>query len=340
MKNVIMLLIVALLLGFGGYLLYPQEAQKPTLAENETETQEQDWVNKLATTIPDKLMDLVKENKELVIGKPITVNDVTLIPVNRVNFGFGLGGGSGKSEKSGGGGGGAGGGITPQALIVITAKGEVKVVFLEQAKKESGPGLDNIFSAIGPIMKMFGKEEKHGKTQEKSNLKLTDAELKELLEKGKTLFEKGEIEEASKIFEKCVNGASGNADSHAWLSLALGQMCGKTQDWQKQMEYGTKSGKEADKALELDPNNSIGRLSRGINRLMTPPEYGGSIEKAVEDLEAAVKNASEKFIQSESHYWLGLAYERKGEKDKAIAEWKETLKINPKHSGAMEKLKK
>ena len=63
-----------------------------------------------------------------VVGEPITIEGVTLIPLISVTFGFGAGGGSGKSEekqKGEGTGGGTGGGVgvKPIAVIVIDKEG-------------------------------------------------------------------------------------------------------------------------------------------------------------------------------------------------------------------------
>ncbi len=67
---------------------------------------------------------------ETVIGQPIQVGNITLIPVISVSFGVGNGIGSGKDEKGNdgqGGGAGAGGKITPNAIVVIN-NGEVSVL--------------------------------------------------------------------------------------------------------------------------------------------------------------------------------------------------------------------
>lgn len=63
-----------------------------------------------------------------VVGEPITIQDVTLIPLISVGFGFGAGGGEGRGEakqKGEGSGGGAGGGawVRPKAVIIIDKEG-------------------------------------------------------------------------------------------------------------------------------------------------------------------------------------------------------------------------
>jgi len=67
-------------------------------------------------------------NSRTVVGEPIAIQDVTLIPLISVGFGFGAGGGSGKGEtkqKGEGTGGGTGGGawVKPIALVIVDKNG-------------------------------------------------------------------------------------------------------------------------------------------------------------------------------------------------------------------------
>ncbi len=63
-----------------------------------------------------------------VVGEPMTVEGVTLIPLISVGFGFGAGGGTGRGEakqKGEGAGGGTGGGawVRPVAVVIIDKEG-------------------------------------------------------------------------------------------------------------------------------------------------------------------------------------------------------------------------
>jgi uncharacterized spore protein YtfJ len=63
-----------------------------------------------------------------VVGEPVKIEGVTLVPLIKAGFGFGAGAGSGKGEsrqKGEGTGGGTGGGayIRPIAVIIITKEG-------------------------------------------------------------------------------------------------------------------------------------------------------------------------------------------------------------------------
>ena len=56
-----------------------------------------------------------------VVGEPIVIGDVTLIPVQTVSFGYGSGGGEGGDDKSKGvgGGGGVGANLRPIAIVAV-----------------------------------------------------------------------------------------------------------------------------------------------------------------------------------------------------------------------------
>ena len=67
-------------------------------------------------------------NTKTVIGEPLKIDDLTLIPLISIGFGFGAGGGQGKGDskqKGEGYGGGTGGGawIRPKAVIIIDKQG-------------------------------------------------------------------------------------------------------------------------------------------------------------------------------------------------------------------------
>lgn len=55
-----------------------------------------------------------------IFGEPMTVGNVTLIPVMDLTFGFGAGGGEGRDDKHGGSGQGGGGGARLAAKAVMS----------------------------------------------------------------------------------------------------------------------------------------------------------------------------------------------------------------------------
>lgn len=102
-------------------------------------------------TIFNKLDTFLKT--ETVIGEPLTIGSVKLIPIISVAFGVGGGLGGEKNQKgkdSEGGGGGLGCRITPNAILVV--KGEdVELIPL----KDRG-SLEKLFDAMPDIISRLG----------------------------------------------------------------------------------------------------------------------------------------------------------------------------------------
>lgn len=86
---------------------------------------------------------------ETVVGEPIVIGEVTLVPIISIIFGGGTGGGSGHDNKGmngAGSGGGAGARILPIAILVIK-KDDVTML---QIKEESN--LDSLINMIPDII--------------------------------------------------------------------------------------------------------------------------------------------------------------------------------------------
>lgn len=106
-------------------------------------------LNNNLETIFSRLENMFKA--KTVIGDPLTIGEVTLVPVVNVTFGIGAGGGEGgKWPEQGGGGIGAGTGarLTPSAIVVI--KGD-QVSLLPLG------GRSNFESIIEKVPEVIGK---------------------------------------------------------------------------------------------------------------------------------------------------------------------------------------
>jgi uncharacterized spore protein YtfJ len=82
-----------------------------------------------------------------VVGEPITVEGITMIPLVSIGFAFGAGGGSGKGEakqRGEGAAGGTGGGawVRPIAMVVIDKEGVVRIEPIRR-------GLSTLVETIG-----------------------------------------------------------------------------------------------------------------------------------------------------------------------------------------------
>ncbi|MBQ3816892.1 MAG: sporulation protein YtfJ [Clostridia bacterium] len=78
-------------------------------------------IKNIMDTTLEKLRTMVEA--DTIIGSPVVVGEVTLLPVSKVSFGLATGGSDFPSKSGGqlfGGGGGAGVTITPIAFIAVT----------------------------------------------------------------------------------------------------------------------------------------------------------------------------------------------------------------------------
>lgn len=95
-----------------------------------------------------------------VVGEPIVVDGVTIIPLSSMGFGFGAGGGSGKIGTEGpregvGGGTGGAGGIKPVAVVVVSKDG----VRVEPLKRGATTVLEKVGDAVAKAMDRRGERE-------------------------------------------------------------------------------------------------------------------------------------------------------------------------------------
>ncbi len=102
-----------------------------------------------------------------VVGEPITVGEVILIPLISIGFGFGAGGGSGKGEakqKGEGAGSGTGGGawVRPSAVIII----EKDNVRLESVKGGLSSAIQSIGESVPKIVENITEKVVNRKKEE------------------------------------------------------------------------------------------------------------------------------------------------------------------------------
>jgi tetratricopeptide (TPR) repeat protein len=120
----------------------------------------------------------------------------------------------------------------------------------------------------------------------------------------------------------------------------LGQLIGL--DPNEGMRLGMQAGELMAQAEHLGPLNPRVLLESGVSALFTPPEYGGSIERAQQLLEHAVAlYATDKpapplpaWGREEAYVWLGQVYQKQGKNDKAREAYGQALAIAPKYGFA------
>lgn len=105
-----------------------------------------------------------------VVGEPIVIGEVTLIPIQTANFGYGSGGGEGsgdKGEKGTGGGGGAGASLKPIAIVAVKG-GDVQVYTLGN-KGVIEKIASMIPEALSKIKMGKGKKDESGEKSDKED---------------------------------------------------------------------------------------------------------------------------------------------------------------------------
>ncbi len=115
--------------------------------------------------IMDVTMEKVRAmcDADTIVGKPITVSDnITIIPVSKVSFGF-ASGGSDFPSKSGtgafGGGGGAGMSISPTAFIVIKDN-DVRMMQISTKPNATDKAISMVPELVDKITALFKKKDK------------------------------------------------------------------------------------------------------------------------------------------------------------------------------------
>lgn len=125
-------------------------------------------IHDLVSLVSDKVGEIA--DSDLVIGDPIALGEVTVVPLSRVSVGFGSGGGRGEGEgprrkgkRSGrgkglGGGGGGGGKIRPVGVIIFSPDG-VEVQPIPDKKGAVEKLLDKLPDFALRIKAVFGDED-------------------------------------------------------------------------------------------------------------------------------------------------------------------------------------
>lgn len=120
-----------------------------------------EYVENLVKTTLSEIEKVI--NTKTVVGEPLTLEGVTLIPLISVGFGFGAGGGSGKGgekQKGEGAGGGTGGGawVRPMAVVIITKEG----VKIEPIMGRISGAIEKLGEALPHMIEKWWERRKEG----------------------------------------------------------------------------------------------------------------------------------------------------------------------------------
>lgn len=102
-------------------------------------------------------------------------------------------------------------------------------------------------------------------------------------------------------------------------------------------KYGDIMEECANKSLELDPKNPWAYVSASKRKLFATERRGGDLETAMLYLDKALELKPE---FEDALILRGIGYKDMGEKEKAIADWKKALEVNPNSYTARKQLEK
>lgn len=125
------------------------------------------------------------------------------------------------------------------------------------------------------------------------------------------------------------------AETYSLMSSVDGLLI--AQNPSRAMELGVEAGQVQGQAFGMAPTNPRVWLIRGMGSMYTPPEYGGGLKQAEDQIRKAIelfktdapKPGEPSWGKAEAHVWLGQVYEQMNQKDKAAAEYKAALEIEP-----------
>ena len=112
----------------------------------------------------DKIRSLI--DSETIIGEPIVVNELTIIPVSKLSFGVASGGSDFAMKPQGGnvfGGGGAGATITPVVFIVVKGN-EVKLLNASETASPIEKAVGAVPEVVNKLSELFKKDKSSEKT--------------------------------------------------------------------------------------------------------------------------------------------------------------------------------
>jgi len=302
----------------------------------------------------DKLVAQLKATS--VVGEPIQVGGTAIVPFAKVSFGLGGGG------AMMGFGGGMGGKTIPLGVLIVEGD-DVRVdLFPEPEEKPSflkeilqaildrkvvimGNGLNSGETSVKPqemaalLEAMMGKTTFVGNGLNIGHLNpqapATPASPAKppSLDELKKLFEAKKFSEALSIADALIAKNPKDSDLHVWKGRIMGALT-QSGDMADMMKYGPGAMEEFEVAVELGPKNPDALLGRGVSKLVAPEGFGGDVDGAIADIEAAISIKP----SPEAYFYLGEANKRKGLNDKAAAAYKQALKLRPDYPEASKAL--
>ncbi len=150
------------------------------------------------------------------------------------------------------------------------------------------------------------------------------------------------VDQVEENLQKLIKEEYMPAKSHALLAQVYGFRIAAN-PW-KGVFLGGKSNKQIELALAADKNDPLGWYQRANSYLNAPAAFGGDKEKAVKDFEKAVQlmetqnNLRYNWYYLDMLTWLGIAYQRTDQPQKAVNVFRKALKFAPERAWVKDEL--
>jgi len=269
----------------------------------------------------DKLVSQMKS--AAVIGTPIAAGSTIVVPFAKIHFGLGGGG------AMMGYGGGMGGKAVPLGVLIVEGENVRVELFPEEEKKPSFL-MEMLPFLIKMLPDLMGAKSSVGPAKAEGAPAALPADAS--LDGVKKLIGAKKFPEALEIADALLARDPGNADLHAWKGHAMGNLAQGNPA--NMIKYGMGAMQEYEAALKLEPQNAEGHFGRGMVRLQAPPGFGGDLDGAIQDFEAAGATKP----RPEAQFYLGEVYKKKGLPDKAKAAYEKAIQLKPDYAEAKKAL--
>ena len=272
----------------------------------------------------DKMTSIIKVDS--VIGEPIRVQDVIIVPFSKISYGLGAGG------TMMGFGGGMGGKTIPLGVLIIEGE-DVRVELFPLEEKKPSFLQEMIPVLLQMLPQFMGKKSSPEAPAEGNTSGMPPVASDVTLEQVEKLYNEKKYQEALAAVDSLIASQPENAELHAWKGSIMGTLA-ESDNPADMIKYGMGAMQAFETALDLDPNNVRARFGRGVGRLMAPEGFGGDVAGAVEDLKLAGRKGS----FPEAFFFLGEAYKKNGQMDLAKQAYQEALVLRPDYEEAKKAL--
>jgi tetratricopeptide (TPR) repeat protein len=184
------------------------------------------------------------------------------------------------------------------------------------------------------LLELANKQQKDAAAQYRAAL--AQSYLAEVaIEQGDKRVARSAAEAGMKAAEKAVALKPDSSEYHR----ILGTLCGQVipANVLAGMSYGKCAMDEVNKAIQLDPKNALGYLSRGVGNYYLPSQLGGGYDKAAADFQKVIEMDPK---LADAQLWLGLSLRKQHKNAEARKAFEKSLQLNPSRIWAKQQLDK